>query len=128
MGGRRATAGGRAQALRARGYNQAAVAERQHSVLALRMHGLTYRAIAEHLGISPAQAHRDYWGLVRIWPDGWERIDLGNQLLDEHLGPPRRTYRELAERHRLGRNRVGELIREARRGRLVAAVRASVWP
>lgn len=70
VGGWRATAGGRHEALRARGYVDVLVAYRQLRVLQLYRTGLTFREIAGRCGISKSQAHRDYWGLLMAKPGG----------------------------------------------------------
>lgn len=64
VGGRRATAGGRAQARKALGYNETAVKLRHAEVVRLRRDGLTFRQIGAQLGISPSQACRDFWGVL----------------------------------------------------------------
>jgi hypothetical protein len=75
VGGRRATAGGRAQALNARygvGHEVHAV-YRATRVVELRSLELSFRAIGKRLGISKSQAHRDFWAVMYETRDHWWR-------------------------------------------------------
>jgi hypothetical protein len=64
-GGKLSTAGGRAHALAARGFNEVAAVRRAYEVARLRhVEHLTFRRIGEELGISTSQAWRDYQSLI----------------------------------------------------------------
>src|SRR5436190_14713549 len=115
VGGRRATAAGRGQALRARGYNCVRVFERYVRVLELRAQGHSFRAIAERLRISPTQAWRDYWSLLVQTPDDRARRALAGDLLRARLlaeDDRLLTYAELSARFGVPVWRVGVLVRE----------------
>lgn len=128
VGGRRATAGGRAQALRARGYNEARAWLRAGRVFELHQEGRTFRAIAETLGISKSQAQRDHDSIwCRSAPNVHEEI-VGDKLLRlRQLGREqgeRWTYPRLAKLAGICERQVGDLVRAAQKR---AAMRDLMW-
>lgn len=115
IGGQRATAGGRAASLKARGYNEIAARLRAERVLELRIQGHTWRAIAEIVGISDTQAQRDYDSIVCISPQQRQQAALEDAMFRRwFLGrkeKPRLTYPRLAEITGIPERTIGDLVR-----------------